>query len=196
MKLSFYVISIFWLLAALPAAAAESVPYAQGELLIKLREAPVRSALDEITDTRSQALNDFVASRNSAIKEPLSEFRSKFAETVAILKLESPDQQSLDSLKSALEQDPAVEWVTYNYRYTAHNSLDYIPNDSLFSDAWWLEVISAPQAWELTHGDSSVVIGVIDTGTDYLHPDLAANIWHNWADADSNGIDDDNNGFI
>ncbi|RQV98182.1 T9SS C-terminal target domain-containing protein [bacterium] len=196
MKLSFYVISIFWLLAALPAAAAESVPYAQGELLIKLREAPVRSALDEITDTRSQALNDFVASRNSVIKEPLSEFRSKFAETAAILKLASPDQQNLDSLKAVLEQDPAVEWVTYNYRYATHNSLDYIPNDSLFSDAWWLEVISAPQAWELTHGDSSVVIGVIDTGTDYLHPDLAANIWRNLADADSNGIDDDNNGFI
>ncbi|MBU1636121.1 hypothetical protein KKC97_00455, partial [bacterium] len=175
MKFSFCVISIFWLFAAMHAATADPVPYAQGELLIKLREAPMRSALDEIADTRSQVLNDFVASRNSVIKEPLSEFRSKFTETAKILKLAAPEQSNLDSLKAILEQDPAIEWVTYNYRYATHNSLDYIPNDSLFSDAWWLEVISAPQAWELTHGDSAVVVGVIDTGTDYLHPDLAAN---------------------
>jgi hypothetical protein len=37
---------------------------------------------------------------------------------------------------------------------------------------------------------------VIDTGVDYTHPDLAANMWRNEADCNSNGIDDDGNGYI
>ena len=40
------------------------------------------------------------------------------------------------------------------------------------------------------------MIGVIDTGVDYNHPDLAANIWTNPGEIAGNGIDDDGNGFI
>lgn len=196
MKSSFRILALCWLFAIIGIASAQDVRYAPGELIIKLRNAPARSALDEITSTGSQALNSFIAARSALIKEPLAEFRAKFPETSRILKVENSSQSALDSLKAVLENDSEVEWVTYNYLYSTHNSLDYIPNDSLFDAAWWLSVISAPQAWDVTHGDSSIVIGVIDTGTDYLHPDLIANLWHNWADADSDGVDDDNNGFI
>jgi subtilisin family serine protease len=34
-------------------------------------------------------------------------------------------------------------------------------------------------AWEVTTGSSSIVIGEADTGVEYGHPDLAANIWTN-----------------
>lgn len=53
-----------------------------------------------------------------------------------------------------------------------------IPSDPSFGDLWGLEQIGAPAAWDLTVGaNSNVVVGVIDTGIDYTHPDLAANIW-------------------
>lgn len=55
--------------------------------------------------------------------------------------------------------------------------------------------ISAPAAWELTTGDD-VIIAVIDTGVDYTHSDLAANMWINHGEIPGNKIDDDGNGFV
>ncbi len=65
--------------------------------------------------------------------------------------------------------------------------------------------ISALEAWDKQTGSTNILVGVIDTGIDYTHPDLAANIWvnpgesgldANGKDKRTNGIDDDGNGFI
>ncbi len=70
------------------------------------------------------------------------------------------------------------------------------PNDPYFSDLWNMRKIQAPQAWDLTTGSPTVVVGVIDTGLDYTHPDLAANVYRNVADCNYNGVDDDGDGYI
>ncbi len=82
-----------------------------------------------------------------------------------------------------------------------------VPNDPSFSQLWGLSNtgqsggvadadIDAPEAWNVTTGSRSVVIGVIDSGVDVTHPDLAANIWRNPGEIPGNGIDDDGNGFV
>src|SRR5665213_2084724 len=64
------------------------------------------------------------------------------------------------------------------------------PNDAQFSQLWSLQNtgqkggvpgadIHATQAWNMTTGSPNVVVAVIDTGIDYTHPDLAANVWSN-----------------
>lgn len=56
--------------------------------------------------------------------------------------------------------------------------------------------IDAPEAWNTITQASNVTVAVIDTGVDYRHPDLAANMWTNPGEIPGNGIDDDGNGYV
>jgi len=76
-----------------------------------------------------------------------------------------------------------------------------VSNDPRRSELWGLDNtrdadIDAPAAWDITTGSRSVVVAVVDTGVDYNHPDLAANIWTNPGEIPGNGRDDDGNGFV
>ena len=69
-------------------------------------------------------------------------------------------------------------------------------NDPDYDKQWGLQKIGIETAWEKTTGSSDIVVAVIDTGIDYTHEELAANIWHNQGEIAGNGIDDDGNGLI
>jgi len=73
------------------------------------------------------------------------------------------------------------------------------PDDPFWLDGslWGLTKIQAPQAWSaFSAGNGTVVVADIDTGIDYTHPDLAANVWHNPLEIPANGIDDDGDGYV
>ena len=56
--------------------------------------------------------------------------------------------------------------------------------------------IDAPEAWDVSVGSRATVVGIVDTGIDWTHPDLAANVWTNPGEIPGNGIDDDRDGFV
>lgn len=84
-----------------------------------------------------------------------------------------------------------IEWAEPSIVYER----DYIPNDPSLSAQWHIGKINSYQAWDILKGDTNVVIGIVDSGSDFDHPDLAANIKYNYADP-VNGIDDDANGYV
>jgi subtilisin family serine protease len=74
-----------------------------------------------------------------------------------------------------------------------------LPNDSDLAAQWYIDGpgdIHLPEAWDLEKSSPSVVIGIMDTGVDLGHPDLASKIWTNPGEIPANGIDDDGNGYI
>ncbi len=117
--------------------------------------------------------------------------------------IETETESSSATIESFLATNDQVEYFEPNIIYT----LDNIPNDARFGELWALNNtgqasgtvdadIDAPEAWDITTGRADVVIAVIDTGVDYNHPDLAANMWTNPGEIPDNGIDDDANGFV
>ncbi len=97
----------------------------------------------------------------------------------------------------ALEATGAVRAASPNYRF----GVFYTPDDLYLIYQWYVDDsgfadIRLPQAWDVSRGDTSVVIAIIDTGVDTTHPDLAAQIWHNPGEIPGNGFDDDGNGLV
>jgi len=114
---------------------------------------------------------------------------------------------NLDSLPNAVASaGQARQGLAYaEPDYIVH--AEVTPNDSSFSELWGMHNtgqtggtadvdIDAPEAWNLSTGSATVVVGVIDSGIDHTHPDLAANIWTNPNEIAANGIDDDGNGYV
>lgn len=85
--------------------------------------------------------------------------------------------------------DPSVadQWAYKNHGNKSISSTAYAGGDINVLDVWT----------ELTTGDKSIVIAVVDEGVKYTHPDLAANMWVNEKELNGTaGVDDDGNGFV
>ncbi len=112
---------------------------------------------------------------------PLRSFQVLPADVV-----ELPQGHAIADTIAAYEAHEAVEYAEPNFIY----KLNSAPNDPSFGQLWGLNNtgqsggtpgadISALEAWAYTTGSTNVIVAVIDTGIDYNHPDLAANMWIN-----------------
>ena len=103
------------------------------------------------------------------------------------------DMDPTDVSRKILEQNKDIlEWAEPDLVYES----DFTPNDPNINSQYHISKIAAFTAWDLTQGDTNVVIGIVDSGSDLDHPDLGANIKYNYAEIPNNGLDDDNNGYI
>ena len=61
---------------------------------------------------------------------------------------------------------------------------------------WGVSKINAPDVWAQGYTGQGIVVGVLDTGVNYNHVDLADHMWTNLGEIPGNGIDDDGNGYV
>jgi len=118
------------------------------------------------------------------------------------LRCEIPAAADTAQILAHLRTLDGVVCAQANHVYRLH----YAPNDPDLDGQYALTKIKAFDAWDIERGTANVPVAVIDTGIDYNHADLAANMWFNSGEdinyngsidaGDYNGLDDDDNGFI
>ncbi len=163
--------------------------YVEGEVLVRFKPNVSQNAVEAISrDNFSTVVSRYSALAKTSKRE-YALLRAKYRTT----------QQMIQ----AFSKLPEVEAVSPNF--ILHTD-DTIPNDPNFDYLWGLHNtgqtggtsgidIDAPQVWDLITGSSDVIVGVIDTGIDYNHPDLNPNLWVNPGET-ADGIDNDGNGYI
>lgn len=132
-----------------------------------------------------------------------------------IYRLSFPERYAVDEVVRAFASDPNIEYAEPIYIRAVADE----PDDPLYNQLQHLPQIMAPDAWDIHKGENGtteVVVGIIDTGTDWQHEDLCENTWQNTGEdadhdgqtleftggqwildpGDLNGIDDDGNGYI
>jgi len=110
-----------------------------------------------------------------------------------IYRIKYDSKADAKELAELLAEDPTVDFAEPNYFVYTMNTT---PNDPLYSSQWHLGAVNTPAAWDSVTGDTTQIIGIIDTGVDWDHPDLDDNIWTNWDEIPNNEQDDDANGYV
>ena len=128
--------------------------------------------------------------------------RTMRASRVSLLEI-TDKQKTVKQVLTELVESGQVEYAEPDYLIQLDATY---PGDPGFGQLWGLHNtgasggsddadIDAPEAWDRATGDPGMVVAVIDTGVDYTHEDLAANMWVNLGEV-VNGIDDDGNGYV
>lgn len=176
--------------------------YVPHELLVKFREDvvgnltqnkwQVQSVLNQVQGKIKTYLNE----ENETFDWDPAVFRNRsFHADPYLFHIRIPDGIDLEYAIARLKLFPSVEYVEKN---GVHRLMT---DDPLYDQQWALYNssnrcdIHAPEAWNISTGNSDIVVAVIDTGIIRNHEDLQANIWTN-PNETSDSQDNDQNGFV
>jgi len=193
-RLLYFIMLLIFFVALSAAMRSPSGPaYVGDEVLVRFKSA-----------TSTRALSALTAGVEARILS--------FAPALRMHRLKLTGHMGVEEAVAHLRAQSQVELAEPNYRIKA----SVTPNDPSFSKLWGLANtgqtggladadIDAPEAWAATTGSAAVLVAIIDTGIDYRHVDLKANIYTNpgedpWSDPNDpstgNKLDDDGNGLV
>jgi hypothetical protein len=123
--------------------------------------------------------------------------------------------KTASDLSQILQSNTDFEWMEPNHVRPLHLPTS-APNDARISEQWYHDYVGTFTAWDSTQGKSDIVVGVLDTGLDFLHPELSGQMaikasedlngngrFDAWPDTvqfggifgDLDGLDQDGNGY-
>ena len=186
----------------------------QSEIIIKLKTNAPQEVLNSFksgkpgtgSNSLSKICRDFNISETRSLfsQRVVSQFdgpafRSAGLDRIFILKA---DRSNLEQLLLQGSKNEFIEYIQTNgtLKLDALSDRQLTPNDTYYPQQEYIGLSNLPQAWDITLGDSASLIGVIDSGLDFDHPDLQSSFKINYGEygngKQSNGIDDDANGFV
>jgi subtilisin family serine protease len=192
------------LLLGVPSALAQDRSWerdAQG--LWQVEADGTRYAVDESVLSLAVRPGVDVAAVLAALAAPLDGATVLRTNRAGVTDLALPAGVDPLDMMEALDADPRVAFA----EPATVGRYGGTPNDTSFGDLWYLHNtgqaggtpgadLNAVLAWDITGGDPSVVVAVLDSGTELTHPDLVPNLFRNGAELEGNGLDDDGNGFV
>jgi hypothetical protein len=162
--------------------------YFSDVVIIKLKSKNTGLSKSTITKTLSKQFSSFGVSEITKHFNPKDKSDETEINRIYKIKISSPFNPTYVSSK--LTKLSEIEWAEPLYL----REIVSTPNDSLFTSQYALKNINAEAAWDITKGNSNIIVAIVDSGVDWNHEDLNAHIWEN--NDPINGIDDDNNGYI
>lgn len=174
-------------------------PYRADGLLVRLKDRALRRTAMDAEELKGGRGDD----DTSPLRRVAGAFSAReFGLVRNLHQVRLPEGVSVEEAIESYRRDPDVLYAEPDYLVQAR----VVPDDPSLGSLWSLDNsgqdggsvgadIGMLQAWDITRGSRDVVVAVIDTGVDFNHADLAANMWRNEADCNNDGVDDDGNGY-
>lgn len=193
--------------------------YAEGEFIVKFKENKVKSSKDakELIQASLKTKSNFVVSEVTDLGDDqlqLVKYEGDLTTQEAMANINVSSNSAIEYVEPNYKMYKVGDVDTKNLVESVsninENTPQWKPNDAFYNELWGLKNtgqavdgikgvsgvdIRAEQAWDITKGSNTVIVGVIDSGVDYNHVDLKSNIALNTKEIPNNGKDDDGNGY-
>lgn len=165
------------------------IEYSKDRIIVKFKESVGASVL----------ASDAEATRNAGVS-----LEKNLERTGLAVYRVTADDADIPQIVEALGKLQSVEYAEPDYIVR----IDATPNDPRYPELWGMDNtgqtggandadIDAPEAWSIETGSRGIIVAVVDSGVDYTHGDLSANMWRNTAELNGiEGVDDDGNGYV
>jgi serine protease len=175
--------------------------YVNGVIIFKILPSTEKTWVDNKSGSTDldRALNDIHAGNiqkvfpnKNSVAEKADKWGRKTIDLSLIYQCAFNEEIPIEKAINAIISSGMVEYAQPRY---IQNALAYFPSDPLYINQYQLDRLNMFDAWDIEKGDTNIVIGIVDWGTEVSHPDLVNNIKYNYEDP-INGYDDDNDGYV